>query len=122
MAIDFVANVDGNTLLVKASGFDESLDQVLQYGLAIIGECQRSGVSRVLCDERDLEYRLNTLDIYESAAFIADHAPGVARVAIACNPRDIDDGRFWETVAANRGLTVRVFKDIESARSWLGGA
>lgn len=120
MAIDFSATVEGDTLVVQTKGFDESLEQVLEYGLAIIRLCLKHGVTRVLCDERDLSYRLHTNDIYASAAFIAEQAPHLHRVAIVCDPQSIVDALFWETVAVNRGLKVKMFKELDAARDWLG--
>ena len=119
MAIEFHCTIENTLLLVKTSGYDESLEEVQQYGLALIQACQEHGVTRVLCDESELEYRLGTLDIFESAAFMSQAAPEVARAAIVCNPRHAADAQFWETVAVNRGLQVRFFPDIEKARAWL---
>jgi hypothetical protein len=119
LAIVHTETLDGDTLLVKSSGFDESLEQVQAYGIAVIAACIRHGVTHVLCDDLDLEYRLGTVDTFQSAQFIAAQAPAVARVALVCNPKYIADARFWEDVAVNRGLTVRVFTEVEAARAWL---
>ncbi|MCX6358565.1 MAG: hypothetical protein NT029_02060 [Armatimonadetes bacterium] len=43
-------------------------------------------------------------------------------MAIVCDPRYADDAHFWETVAVNRGLTVRMFPLEEAARAWLAQA
>jgi hypothetical protein len=120
MAIQFVVRKEGETLLVCANGFDESLEQVQQYGMEVITAALEHGTSQVLCDERDLEYRLGTFDTYSAAAYIAANAPAVCKVALVCNPAGINDAKFWETVAVNRGLTVRVFKEMIDAQRWLG--
>jgi len=119
MAIDFTTEVDDGTLVVTSRGFDESPEQVQAYGMAVIDACVQAGVTRVLCDERKVEYRLNTVDTHAAASFIAKYAPRIARGAIVCNPAYIDDAQFWENVAANRGLPVRVFKHIDDAWAWL---
>ena len=119
MAIDYSVSVDGDLLTVKAVGYDETLQEVEEYGAAIVDACIANSCVRVLCDEFDLEYRLGTMDTYESAAYVADRAPHVARVAIVCGPDHFSDASFWETVAVNRGLTVRAFKDLRSAEEWL---
>jgi hypothetical protein len=111
---------EDNLLVVNASGFDESLEEVEQYGLAIVNACKAGNYTRVLCNEFELEYRLSTLDTFKSAEFIVAQAARVGRVAIVCNEKFIEDAKFWETVAVNRGLTVRVFKSTEAARKWLG--
>jgi hypothetical protein len=119
MSIQYVLQPEGDLLTVKTSGFDENLQEVEQYGLTILEACKEGNYARVLCDETELEYRLSTLDTYESAVFLASQAPRLIKAAIVCNPKFVQDAHFWETVATNRGLTVRVFKDVESARAWL---
>lgn len=119
MAIKYILKPEGNLLTVKTSGFDESLQEVEQYGLAIIEACNDGNFSRVLCDETDLEYRLGTFDTFQSAAFLADQAPRIGKAAIVCNEAFFRDAHFWETVAVNRGLSVRVFKNADDARHWL---
>jgi hypothetical protein len=121
MAITYTTHVSGDTLEVHAQGFDESLEEVQNYGLAIIQACLAAGhnITRILCDERQLEYRLGTLDTYQAAEFISAQAPHVAQIAIVCAPTFIADAQFWETVAVNRGLTVRAFTDLANARRWL---
>ena len=119
MGITYEISSTDNLMVVVAAGSDENLEEVQQYGLAIIENAKRLGCVKILCNELNLEYRLNTIDTFQSATFIAEHAPRVARVAIACNPEFIKDARFWETVAVNRGVMVRVFPDLAEATKWL---
>ena len=119
MAIEYSIAVEGDTLLVDAWGFDESLTQVQEYGMALIAACVRYGVTRLLCNELRLEYRLGVVDTYRAAEFIAAEAPAVAWVAIVCDPKQVADACFFEDVAVNRGLTVRVFTELDAATDWL---
>jgi hypothetical protein len=119
MAIHFTTAVDGDTLRIKTSGFDESLAEVQECGMAIIRACQAADVTRVLCNELDLEYRLSVVDTFLVGEFISEHAPAVAKAAIVCNPKYVTEARFWETVVVNRGLQVRVFTDTDAAACWL---
>lgn len=119
VAIHFQTSSEGETLVVRASGFDESLAEVQSYGLAIIEAAVRGAHTRVLCDERELEYRLKTVDTFQAAEFIVANAPRVARAALVCSPTGLEDAAFFETVAVNRGLTLRVFRDLSEAVRWL---
>lgn len=119
MAIRHTMQVEDGTLVVRASGFDESLAEVEQYGAAVIAACREHGVTRVLCLEQDLEYRLSTVDTFRAAEFVAMHAPKVSRVAIVCAVASLPDGQFWENVVVNRGLTAAVFADPVAADHWL---
>ena len=119
MAIHYTMTRQDDILMVHTSGFDESLREVEDYGSALIEACVAGSYVGLLCDERDLEYRLGTFDTYESAKFISEHAPRMARIALIPNEKYIVDAQFWETVAVNRGLAVRIFKDPIAARQWL---
>ena len=121
MAISYTFTLNGETLYVKTQGSDESLEEVVQYGMAIIQAAQASGCRRVLCDELELTYRLGTLDTFTAAETISHRAPRVGRVAIVCNPQHFSDAKFWETVAVNRGLMVCVFPALPEADAWLAG-
>ena len=120
MAIQFQMTIEGDLLSCQASGFDESLDEVLAYGMAVIEACAKSDCSRVLCDETRLEYRLGTVDTFQAAVVISEHAPHVGKVAIVPQPTGLEAAAFWEDVAVNRGLQVRVFRTIDAAWAWLG--
>ena len=120
MAIKYAFASKGDLLLVETSGFDESLEEVQQYGFAILNACIQGNHTLVFCNELNLEYRLGTFDTFQAAEFMAAQVPKLGKAAIVCNAKFIEDAKFWETVAVNRGLTVRVFKDAASARSWLG--
>ncbi len=119
MSIHYAFKPENNVLIVETSGFDETLEEVMQYGLSVIEEAKNGNYTRVLCNEIDLEYRLGTFDIYELAAFTASSVSCVARVAVVCNSKFMADAAFWETVSVNRGLEARVFKDLDKARLWL---
>ncbi len=119
MSIRYTTRVDGGTLFVTASGFDENLDEVKAYGMGVLGASQQSGVYRVLCDETALEYRLGTFDTYQAGQFLSQHVPAVAKVAIVCHPEYLSDARFFEDVVVNRGLRFRLFIDRECALNWL---
>ena len=119
MAIHYEIQADGDLLKVKASGMDENLAEVTAYGAAIIQAAQQHNTRRILCDETDLIYKLNVIDNFEAARFIAERVPCVVKVAIVCKPDSFSDAQFWETVAVNRGLLVKMFKDPTEANAWL---
>lgn len=119
MAIDFKIIETRDILKLKASGIDDNLEQVIEYGMKVIEAAKKYNVTKVLCDEQDLIYNLNTLDNFESAKYIAEQVPGVGKLAIVLNPQNFKDAEFWETVAVNRFLTMKLCKTIEEAERWL---
>lgn len=119
MAIQCTIHVEGDVLRVKATGKDDSVKEVIEYGLAILDAAISSECSRVLCDERELDYALKTFETFEAAKFIAEKAPRVIKAAIVCKPEHMEEAQFWETVATNRGLHVRMFHDLDEAERWI---
>lgn len=117
--IRWQTRVDGDLLWVEARGADDDLAEVRAYGLAVIAAAQAAGVQRVLCDERELHYRLGFGDTWAAATALAEAAPGVGRLALVTALEEAGMARFFEDTAVTRGLQCRVFLDVEAARQWL---
>lgn len=119
MAIDYKIRYQDGKLKVTTKGTDENLEEVLQYTNAIIEAAFKHQSRLILCDERELVYKLTTLDTYKLAEFVSSYSSHIAKIVIVCNPRCLPEGKFYETVTTNRGLKVRVTTDIEEAEKWL---
>jgi hypothetical protein len=119
MSIEYSINVAGGVVRVKASGEDESLEQTKKYSLAVLQAAIDTDTRKVLCDERDLDYKLDIFETFELAKIIAENVKKMGRLAIVCKPEHVKSGKFWETVAINRGLYVRFFLSLEEAEEWL---
>ncbi|NTV99621.1 MAG: hypothetical protein HGA70_10725 [Chlorobiaceae bacterium] len=119
MGIHYTTNIEGDTLFVRACGFDENLEDVQNYSMGIIQACLEFDAQRVYCDETALEYRLKIVDTYEMGKFLSEAVPKIVKIAIVCNPAFLSDASFFENVVVNRGLQLRMFTDSEAARHWL---
>jgi hypothetical protein len=119
MGISFTTRAEGDTLFVKASGFDENLDDVKNFSMAVIEATRKNGAQRVLSDEREVEYRIGTFDTYDLGKFLSENVPSPLRIATVCNPSFISDATFFEDVVVNRGATLRIFTDVDKAKEWL---
>lgn len=119
MAIKTEINFDGEVLRVKASGSDESLEDPKNYSMEVIAAAMRYDAEKILCDERQLEYRLNIADTLELSDIQANALPVPAKIAIVYNPEYSKTVEFWETAATNRGFPVQTFTSLEEAENWL---
>jgi hypothetical protein len=119
MTIKHSSRLVGDVLYVKATGQDDDLESVQRYGQALIAEAMAAGCRDVLVDETELVYSLGVLDTYELARFLSESAPLLARVAIVYKSEQHADAAFWETVAVNRGLMVRIFPSVAEAETWM---
>jgi hypothetical protein len=119
MAIHYEAKKDGDILRVRTWGKDDSLKDVIIYGGWILGECLKNDVSIVITDERELEYKIDTVQIYELAKIYAELDGILEKVAFVCSPEFLKDARFMENVCSNRGLVYKAFENYEKADEWI---
>lgn len=119
MAIEYTIERSGDVVIVEARGFDEGLEEVLDYNRAIKERAEALGCKKILSIESELEYRLSIVETYELAEQLSDMARGFKKIAIVTGEDNQDAAQFWEDVATNRGIVVRVFYRLEEAEEWL---
>jgi len=120
MAISFDFEVQQNLLKVVTYGEDEHLKEAENYARKVLETCLVNGCNKVLCDERKLEYSLSVMDTYALAEGASIEARSIKKIAIVCQEKYLEDGKFYETVSKNRGLTVMVTSDLGQANDWIG--
>ena len=84
--------------------------------------CNKLKIFKVLIDVRKMRGRLDTLETFDVAGHRIPQRPEtrlITKSAIVDLPPNMDRIRFFETVAVNRGLNVRVFDDEAAAVGWL---
>lgn len=86
--------------------------------LQIISEKEIQGV---LLDLRKAAVVLSALDIYEATTNQLKQLPGQMKYAVLYNPETVDASniKFFENLAANRGIQARAFADYQEALGWL---
>jgi len=122
VAITIQSEMKDDILWIVANGRDESLEDVENYGMAVIQAGVQAEASLILLDERKLKYDLSTYETFESANFATRQIPVLnVKVALLCHSDQVEAGNFWVTVAANRGLDAETFTDEDRALAWLRG-
>jgi hypothetical protein len=82
-----------------------------------IAETQSRRIWRVICDATEVTTPVSTSEKYEIGAELARAADRRMILAVVARADLID--YFFETVARNRGASVRVFTHEATARQWL---
>jgi hypothetical protein len=80
------------------------------------------GVHKFLSDHRNATLQLSTSDIYKLPSDLEQYGVHQKdRLAIVYSESSDrrEDYQFFETVAMNRGLPVRLFADYDAALAWL---
>jgi hypothetical protein len=123
MSVDYHLEIieRGDYVIAKLGGV-RSPETLLAAASTTTSYCKEHGFTRVLIDLRDMAGGLDTLETFEVAGHRLPHQNGVrllVRSAILDHTENVERIRFFETVALNRGLNVKVFDDRGSAVEWL---
>jgi hypothetical protein len=83
-------------------------------------ELKAQGFYRVLLEENVQAWKLTTTEILTLLESVRQYDFFEMRVGLLCPYRDhLEDLRFLETAAVNRGYEVRVFLEVGPALAWL---
>lgn len=113
-------------LHVTARGSFE-LKQAQQLFQRVVDSCIGYQLPKVLVDCNGVKGTTGTLDKFSFSIFGADRMLQVLasgqlpamRIAFVGNIKELDPGRFGETVALNRGAAVKESDTFEEAFEWL---
>ena len=84
--------------------------------------CGKAGsCTKVLFDLRVMTGEMPIFDKYKIGQYGAELLPGTIRIAMLGREDQIAPDKFFENVAVNRGLTLKVFTDKQEALAWLKG-
>jgi len=119
MTIDFRISVEDEFLKVDSFGSCEDFYQLQEYVLAIHQAAVSNSRTKVIVNESQLEYKLTTVETFGSGRFVSRIAPREVKIAVVCKLEGWNNTKFWETVAVNRGVMVKIFIDQDKAEKWL---
>ena len=89
------------------------------YAEAITDTASKHDCTRFLNDMRQAELALSTSEIFRIRDMLDTAGVDSSWKRAIVAARDLEDYRFFETVALNRGYGVRIFTDPIQAMSWL---
>ena len=88
---------------------------------ALADRCSKEQCYKVLFDCRSVLGEMPGPDRYELAQYGARVLGPKIKSAMLAREDQISPDRFFENVAVNRGLNLKVFSDINEAVGWLNG-
>ena len=94
-------------------------DEASRQFESIAERCKRANKNKLLLDFTEASGKISLAERYffaEKALVFAQYRLKVASVGA---PEQIDPEGFGELVAQNRGVNIRAFTDVKSAREWL---
>jgi hypothetical protein len=105
-------------LIARFTGPGAAEEVWQQYEL-IAERCKRTNKNKLLLEFLEAHGEISLMDRY----FLGDEAQIFKRynlrVATANRPEHLDEKKFAEIVARNRGVNFRVFTNVKDAQKWL---
>ncbi len=107
-----------NYLHVTVSGIfspelsEDSIDAMVAAG-------KKEDCINILFDIRPMTGEIGVLDRFESGRYGALMIPRNFKIAMLGSKDQISPDNFFQTVARNRGVNLKVFSEIENALEWL---
>ena len=109
-----------NILAIHVRGEYRRPDDGFEAQRFVVDSYSEYGCRRVLLDLTDATVIPGTMPAFETAHPNPDMAAELLKFSFAAVYREItEDERFFENVAVNRGLRIRVFDELEEALEWL---
>jgi hypothetical protein len=107
---------DPNSMLIriKVRGHDP-IDDWIASRDRCVELYKEHGATMLLVDVREQESAPRVLDVFD----FGEDWPQQIRLAILIGENTPEDVQFLETVAANRGKSIRMFYDEEDGLNWL---
>jgi hypothetical protein len=85
----------------------------------IAEHCKRANKNKLLLDITEVHANIFLADRYFFGEEMQIFAHYNLKVAVVCSLEQLDPQRFTEKVAQNRGVNLRVFKNVKDAEGWL---
>ena len=106
-------------LYVEVSGsFDER--KAYEFIRQILKSTDQYRIFKVLVDIRDINGPISTTSRFSLAKFLATQRTPHMQMAVVESPGQVEEQRFFENVAVNRGSLVKVFTtSTDEALKWL---
>jgi hypothetical protein len=123
MSIDVDISVETDYVCLRCTG-TYPLSEVKRLYQSAIDAALEHHKSKVLIDANGLTGKIPTMERFSSSVFLAEQIVGrafgkIGRFAVVGQEPLIDEERFGETVAINRGVNAKAATSLDEAISWL---
>jgi hypothetical protein len=93
-------------------------EEVWQQYELIAYRCKRANKNKLLLHFLEAHGEISLVDRYFLGSEAQIFERNDIQVAVAGRPEHLDEKRFGETAARNRGVNFRVFTNVEDAEKW----
>jgi hypothetical protein len=120
-AVSYNLTIDLQPTYLRARGVGERTPQnMLRFFKEVHEACASQGIWSVLLEVNFTGPSMGTTNVFDVVSKGSRDGMKLERIAyVEAGIGDVEAARFAETVAINRGVNVRLFRDSEAAKAWL---
>lgn len=120
MPYEYTVEKRDGYLWLDVQGDADTPEDASWFAGEAVREAAESGCDRLLLDERKLNMRLTSYDVYVLAELLSEAIPlSGLRVATLHSEMNREVGQVFETMLQNRSMIYRSFVDERKALDWL---
>ena len=121
MSITYTIERKNCYALVKTTGVTDSPEDMVRYIRALVADCVRQGLDKVLLDHRELMYGRGYVGTYDVALKAVDHLDfdHPMKVSLLARPERMEFARAYEYIGLGRGLDLKAFDREDMAMAWM---
>ena len=106
--------------VVIQEGFVIDNTNILPASEGILLRCKEIGKKKILIDASTAHRKASFIKLFELGEMMQKLEITQFKIAfVAPNFADDENSKFMEDIGGNRGINLKYFKDIETAKEWL---
>ncbi len=106
--------------VVIQDGFVIDNTNILPASESILLRCKEIGKKKILVDASTTQRKASFIKLFELGEMMQKLEVAQFKIAfVAPNFADDENSKFMEDLGVNRGISLKYFKDKESAKDWL---
>jgi hypothetical protein len=119
--IEFEFSVEPGLLFTRVTGEVFDVAGATAYTDRMLDECVRCGRRRLLVDERETRHHEPMYAAWRVAEHLVDRGITAQLERVACVPHDYSWilARLFTMMLRQRGVSIRLFKSMDEARTWV---
>lgn len=108
-------------LLLEAGGSISKLQELVGGTDRLNDKAKESGARKLLADFREISFDVKLNDAFNLVRYYENRTPEFKNMHIAgvMQKRDLEIGKFYESICRKRGFNASIFTDFAQAEEWL---
>lgn len=113
--------LEDHYLLLEAGGSIINLQELVGGTDRLKEKAKEAGAQKLLANFRQISFDIKPHDAFNLVRYYENRTPEFKNMHIAgvMQKRDLEVGKFYESICKKRGFNAAIFTDMDQAKAWL---